>query len=266
MANTNYRACAMRAKDVPFCEALDAGSYVERYSERVNELLAGIKDSSHRAKVSETLGSFQAGSDGKLVQSSPYKLVILQNSLPEGNVLVSRPALQIAKENNPNFMNGFYIDCGLNLASASEGYETNKFLAQALASDLEKAGVGLQDSRLIPYSILTAKLSEKSPSGLIFELSEKGKDIAKSVVPKTHDFNWNYLPSKGGLFGAFLGRDGGWVAGVGALADSDYDGRVVVETTGEAGSRELEALKTEAGNLFARQEKERKDLASRLLA
>ena len=80
------------------------------------------------------------------------------------------------------------------------------------------------------------------------------------------DFEWNYQPSNSGLFRAYLDSDGDWNADDDGLAVSIGNGRVVVETTGEAGSRELEALKTEAGNLFARQEKERKDLVSRLLA
>ena len=80
------------------------GGFSAEYAERVSRILADIKNSDFKERVKQTLGSFvEAGSDGKLAQSSPYRLVVLQEAIPKGKVLVARPRLQTAKENDPNF-------------------------------------------------------------------------------------------------------------------------------------------------------------------
>jgi len=266
MTKTSYTSCATKPEEVVICSALDAGNYPAEYSERISKILKYIPDENLRAKVKQTLGEFGTGADGKLAQSSPYKLVVLQEIIPKGKVLVARPRLQIAKENNPDFMSGFYVDCDLNLVSAQDGYKMNPVPAKELAEDLKSVGIDLESAKLIPYHILTHEINENSPSGLVFKLSKEGKDTAKKLVLNTNDFNWRYNPSNSGLFRAYLDADGDWDAGDGDLANSNDDGRVVVETTGGAGSRELEDLKREAENLYNRQRKERGLLVTKLLA
>ena len=265
MTKTSYTACATRPEDIVVCTALDTGNYPERYSERVSEILGNIKDESLRKTVKTTLGTFESESDGKLAQSSPYRLVALQQLLPKGNVLVARSRLQIAKQNNPDFMSGFYVDCGLNLVSGGE-YRVNPFLAEKLAGDLKKVGIDLKDAKLIPYNVLTLQADTNSPSGLVFKLSEEGKDRAKDLILNTSDFKWDCSPSSNGLFRAYLDRYGYWDSyGVG-LADSSGNGRVVVEKTGEASRADFDALTKEAQSLLERQKQERENLVRKLSA
>jgi len=259
MAKTTYSACAMKAKEVPFCEALAGADYPEQYAERVESFLGTIRDEEVREKARNTLSSFKIGTDRMLAQSNPYMLTILQKFLPQGQQLVARPRLEIAKQKDSNFVAGFYIDDGLNLTEQGKGYQVNKFLAQKLASDLKKAGIDVEKARLIPYNVLDLGTSQKSSDGLVFKLSKEGKDTAKTQVLNTGDFNWDYLPNTTGLFRAYLGRYGNWDAG-GDLPDSGGNGRVVVETTSEAGSREIERLKQETQELMGRQKDERDSL------
>ena len=265
MVKTSYTACATRPEEIVVCTALNTGNYAQEYAERVSKILADIKDDSLREKVRQTLGEFQ-DRDGLLAQSSPYRLVGLQGILPKGKVLVARPRLQTAKENNPGFMAGFYVDCGLNLVPSEKEYKVNPVQAKALAGDLRKVGVSLDNAKLIPYNILIPQVNENSSSGLVFRLSEEGRDTAKNLVLNTSDFKWNFTPSNSGLFRAFLYWGGDWGAGGGNLAYSDEGGRVVVETTGEAGSREFESLKAQATSLIEEQRQERESLAKKLIA
>ena len=262
MANPKY-VCAMKPEEIILCGPLEEGNYIEAYKEKVNDILKGIKNPSLKGKVESSLGYFEAGNDGKLAQSSPSRLVVFQEILPEGKILVSRPRLEIAKENNPDFMSGFYVDCGLNLVSGTK-YKTNPVQAKALAADLKKTGIKLDNAKLISYNLLTYDISGKSLSGLIFKLSEKGKDIVRSSVLNTDDFTWDYKPSESGLFGACLYAGGYWGASVEDLSDSGLGGRVVVETTSEAGSRELESLTKKANEILAEQREERKRLIAEL--
>jgi len=268
MSKTSYSACAIRPEEVPVCTALKAGNYPQLYSERVKSILETVNDGGLREKVRQTLGSFEER-DGYLAQSSPYRLVALQGSdkdslLQKGNVLVARPRLQIAKQNNPDFMSGFYVDFGLNLVGET-GYPVNPVQAEALAKDLRNVGIVLTTPKLVPYSSLMLDINGESPSGLVFKLSEQGRDSAKHSILNTQDFDWNYMPSSNGLFRAYLNWLG-WVAGVDGLADSYGDGRVVVETTGEAMQKNFKGLEREATELFDRQRQERDSLISRLKA
>ena len=265
MVETNYTACATRPEEVVVYTALDAGNYPLQYAERVKSILGNISDDDLKQKVESTLGVFESGADGKLAQSSPYRLVVLQKILPKGKVLVARPRLQIAKENNPDFISSFYVDCGLNLVSSEKGYQVNPVLAEIMAKDLGNIGIDLTNPKLIPINALTYEINGESSSGLAFRLSEEARDSAKNLILNTLDFKWNYLPSKNGLFRAFLSSCG-WLACVDDLADSGGNGRVVVETTGEASAKNLAALNNEATALLQRQEKERKDLFARLRA
>lgn len=265
MAKTNYFVPAMKPEEIIGCMPLEAGNYPRLYSEKVKSILGTIKDEGLRKKVESTLGGFEER-DGKLAQSSPYRLVVLNEILPKGKVLVARPRLQAAKEGKPDFMSGFYVDFGLNLVSGEQGYQVNPVQAEVLAKDLREVGIDLTTPKLIPYNVLMRDVNSESPSGLVFKLSEQGGDNAKALVLNTLDFNWNYPPSNNGLFRAFLGRDGYWLAFDGGLAGSNDDGRVVVETTGEASALEFEALKQQTKQLLDRQQKERQDLIKRLQA
>ncbi len=263
MVKTSYLAYALKPEEIRVCKALDAGNYPQLYTERVNQILGDIKVSELKERVKRTLGSFEER-DGKLAQSSPYGLIVLKDILPKGEVPVARSRLQTAKSNDPNFMSGFYIDCGLNLITGEEGYQANSAQASAIADDLTSVGINLTNPKLIPYSILTHAVDGNSPSGLVFELSEKGKDLAKINILNTLDFNWNYLPSRNGLFRAYLDRDGGWGAADEYLVSSNDNGRVVVETTGEASKKNFKDLQDQTVNLLDRQRKEREDLIARL--
>jgi hypothetical protein len=265
MAKTNYTALAIRPEEVITCSALESGNYLELYAEKVEGILRNIKDDGLRKKVESTLGSFEER-DGKLAQSSPYRLVVLQSILPKGKVLAARPRLQIAKQNDSNFMSGFYVDCGLNLVSGEDGYQVNPVQAEALAGDLKSVGIDLANPKLIPFNALTYHINTDSPSGLVFQLSENGKDNAGNLVLNTSDFNWNYLPSRNGLFRAGLDWDGCWYASDGSLAGSNDNGRVVVETNGEAIAKNFEELKIQAEELLKRQRQERDSLVKRLQA
>ncbi len=268
MAKNIYSACATRPEEVVTCAALDAGNYPQLYSERVKSILGTIKYEGLREKVKQTLGSFEErdGEDEKvLAQSSPYRLVVLQDILPKGKILVARPRLEIAKLNNPDFMYGFYVDCGLNLVGEA-GYQVNSFQAEELTKDLRQVGINLTNPKLTPYSILTYSVDGNSPSGLVFKLSEQGKDNAKSLILNAGDFNWDYFPSNNGLFRACLGRGGYWGADDDGLRNSNDYGRVVVETTGEAMQKNFEGLQRETTELLVRQQKERQDLIARLQA
>lgn len=266
MAKTVYTACGMRPEEVVICDALDAADYPEKYSTSVEGILRGISDISFKERVKATLGSFEKGNDGKLAQSSPFRLITLQQLLPQGKILVARPALQAVKQNNSEFMSRYYVECGLNLVppDQSNDYQTNSFLARELTDDLREAGVDLSVAKLIPYSILTHGVNADSPTGLVFKLSEQGRNTAKQAVLNTSDFQWNYSPSSRGLFRACLGADGSW-NGDGSMVDSNAYGRVVVETTSEAGSRELETLRKQAESMYQRQREEKESLAKRLL-
>ena len=264
MAKPSYSAVATRPEEVRMCVDLESGNYKELYSEKVKSILGNVTDEGLRKKVELTLDGFEER-DGRLAQSSPYRLVVLNEILPKGKVLVARPRLQVAKENNPSFMSGFYVDIGLNLVG-EQGYQVNPVQAKALAENLQGIGMDLTSPKLIPYSALTYMVDEKSPSGLVLVLSEQGRDLAKSQVLNTQDFNWNYSPSNNGLFGACLYRGGVWDAGDVDLADSSDLGRVVVETTGEAAQKNFEELQRQATELLTRQQKERADLIARLRA
>lgn len=263
MGKTSYTACATKPEEIVMCSALDVGNYPEEYDERVKNILVGINDDIEQ-KVKNTLGGFGTGNNGKLSQSSPYRLVVLQEILPNDKVLVSRPRLQTARENDPNFMSGFYVDCGLNLVTSENIYQKNKVPAEILAEDLKRVGINLETGKLIPYNILTYEVDGDSPSGLVFKLSEKGKDIAKSLILNTDDFRWDHKPSGSGLFRAFLYMDGYWDADSEYLADSFGVGRVVTEITSEAGSREFETLVKQAEEMFERQQQERLSLIEKL--
>jgi hypothetical protein len=264
MAKDIYSACATRPEEVVICTALNAGDYPQLYSERVQSILETIEDEGLREKVKQTLGSFE-GRDGRLAQSSPYRLVVLNEILPKGKVLVARPRLQVAKEGNPDFLSGFYVDCGLNLVGEA-GYKVNQVQAEELAKDLRQVGINLTNPKLTPYSILTCGVDGNSPSGLVFKLSEQGKGNAKSLILNTRDFNWDYFPTNNGLFRTCLYSYGGWGADDGNLQYSYDGGRVVVETTGEASALEFQTLKQESEQFLVRQQKERQDLIARLQA
>ena len=75
MAKISYIAPAVKPEDLVVCTALDSDNYPALYSERVNSILGSIEDEKHRVQIRNTLGSFESGSDGKLAQSSAYKLV-----------------------------------------------------------------------------------------------------------------------------------------------------------------------------------------------
>ena len=232
MEKTSYSACATKHEEFIECSALNTENYPAEYAERVSRILADIKNSDFKERVKQTLGSFvEAGSDGKLAQSSPYRLVVLQEAIPKGKVLVARPRLQTAKENDPNFMSGFYVDFGLNLvASKGKNYKINQIPAREIARDLERAGIKLDCAKLIPYNVLACQVNSKSPSGLVFKLSDKGKDIAEKLVLNTDDFEWDYKPSNDGLFRAFIDSYDYWFPNDEDLADSTGLGRVVVES------------------------------------
>ncbi len=265
MAKINYTACAMRPEEVVVCSALDAGDYPQLYSEKVKSILETISEDGLRKKVESTLGIFESGTDGKLAQSSPYRLVVLQEILPKEKVLVIMLRLQAAKNNGLN-LPGFYVDCGLNLATSEEGYQVNPVQAEVLAKDLRAVGIELTTPKLIPYSALMREVNAESSNGLVFKLSEQGKANAKSLILNTGDFSWNYLPTNNGLFRACLDRVWLWNAGGGDLLYSNVSGRVVVETTGEASALEYNALKQQSEELLVKQQEERQDLIARLQA
>jgi hypothetical protein len=265
MAKPNYTACATRPQDVVMCSALESGNYLDLYSEKVKGILGNISDDGLRKRVESTLGIFEER-DGRLAQSSPYRLVVLNEILPKDKVLVARPRLQIAKESKPNFMSGFYVDCGLNLASGEQGYQVNQVQAEALAENLGVIGIDLRSPKLVSMNVLTYEVNPKSPNGLVFRLSEQGKDTGRKHILNTLDYKWDYLPSNNGLFRACLLSDGYWDADDVDLAYSNDSGWVVVETTGEASALEFEALKQQSEQLLKRQQKERTDLIKRLQA
>ena len=232
MANISYSAVATRPEEIVSCTALDAGDYPERYAEKVKVIVDGIRDGSLKEKVKQTLGLFEKGSAGNLVQSSPYRLVVLQEFLPKGKVLASMPRLRIAKENDQNFMRGFYVDGGLNLVPCNKGNEAiNAIQAGKLEADLRNVGIKTEDdARLIPYHVLTLEFDGKYQSGLVFRLSEKGRDIAKQAILNTKDFKWNYSPNHGGLFRAYLYYGSDWDCDDRNLDYSSRIGGVVVES------------------------------------
>ena len=188
-----------------------------------NDSLKGFNE-----KARQILGMFKK-TDGELAGPSSVMLVHLVNSgiLPSGTRLATRSDLQKAISFAPNFLEGRCTDCGLNLVSKGE-YLVNPFLAKTLADDLKKVGIDLKDAKLIPYNILTLQADINSPSGLVFRLSEEGKDRAKDLILNTSDFKWNCSPSFNGLFRAYLNRYGSWGSDYGRLAYSDGSGRVVV--------------------------------------
>ena len=226
---TSYSAVATKPEEIISCNALDAGDFPERYAERVEAITTGIKDSFLRETVRQGLGYFKKSNAGKLIQSSPYRLVVLQQLLPEEKRLATMERLRIAR-GDPDFMRGFYVDGGLNLVPCTDASEAvNAFQAGKLESDLRKAGVKTDDSILVPYHILTLEVDENSPSGLVLRLSKEGKDVVKKEVRNTADFEWDYFPNQGGLFGAYLGSGVRWNGG-GGLGGSNGDGGVVVES------------------------------------
>ncbi len=230
MARTNYISRTIGPERIVICRALNGGNYSKKYSGRVSEILKDIPDEDLRAKVKETLEEFKTENDGKLALPSPYKLVVLQEILPKEKVLVTRPGLETAKKSDYHFMSGFHIDCGLNLVPYGE-YKVNPVHAKKLTEDLKHVGVDLTSSKLIPYNILTHQISGESSSGLVFKLSEKGKDTAKKLILNTGDFRWDYArPENSGLFRVCL-LDRDWAADGEDLAYPHYSGRVVVETT-----------------------------------
>jgi len=244
MANISYSAVATRPEEIVSCTALDAGDYPERYAEKVKVIVDSITDISLKEKVKQTLGLFEKGSAGNLVQSSPYRLVVLQEFLPKGKVLASMPRLRIAKENDQNFMRGFYVDGGLNLVPYNKGNEAiNAIQAGKLEADLRKVGIKRENARLIPYNVLTLEFDGKSSSGLVFRLLEEGKDIAKQAILNTKDFKWNYSPNQGGLFRAYLDGDSNGYCGNRNLDSSNWIGGVVVESALGTSQKNLQAYK-----------------------
>jgi hypothetical protein len=227
---TSYSAVATKPEEIISCDALDAGDFPERYAKRVEAIATSVKDSYLREKVRLNLGYFEMSNAGKLIQSSPYRLVVLQQLLPEEKRLATMERLRIAR-GDPDFMRGFYIDGGLNLVPCTYANEAvNAFQAGKLEADLRKAGVKTDDSILVSYHILTLKVDEKSPSGLVLRLSKEGRDVIKEGVRNTSDFEWDYSPNQGGLFSACLYDDDLWGCGVRNLDYSFRSGGVVVES------------------------------------
>lgn len=138
------------------------------------------------------------------------------------------------------------IDFGLNLVSGENGYKVNPVQADILAKDLTQVGINLTNPKLVPYSILRCQADPNSPSGLVFKLSEEGKDRAKEPIKltkeekdktagailNTNDFNWSFSPSVNGLFRAYLNRNGNWNANDDNLANSNDNGRIAQEWLG----------------------------------
>lgn len=210
---------------------LDGGSYLQRYSEEVERITSGISDPDKKQSARQALKLFEV-SQGKLIQSSPYMLSVLNSLLPVEKTLVDRVGLQAARKADSGFMSGDYVDIGLNAVPENVGNRVNAVQANVLETSLKQAGVSLKDPRLVPYHILKLGVNLESPCGLVFELSEKGKDTAKDFVLHTDDFSWIYKPqeSENGLFRAFLDCDGSWDCYGRGLGGSDRGGGVVVES------------------------------------
>lgn len=194
----------------------------------------------YNPKLKNILGKF-GESEMQLTGASDLMLVYLANSgfLLKDARLATREDLETAISKANDFLSGFYVNCGLNLVTGKDGdYQINRITVEALAKDLKKVGIKLKNAKLIPYNILTYKINKKSPEGLVFKLSEEGKDTAKKLVSNTDDFKWDYKSYTSGLFRAYLSGYGGWGADCGDLACSGGGGRVVV-ITGEASSLKL---------------------------
>jgi len=258
---TSYSAVAAKPEEIVSCTALEAGDFPEKYVEKVRVISEGTNDDSLKEKLRQTLGCFEKGSAGNLIQSSPYRLVVLQQLLPEGKRLATMQRLRIARGNDYNFMAGFYVDGGLNLVPYTNANEAiNVFQAGKLKTDLRKAGIKTNSARLVPYHVLTAEVDEKSPSGLVFRLSKEGKSLAKDAVRNTADFTWNCEPTQGGLFRAYLHSDGDWYCDDGNLDNSDRSGGVVVESAEGTSPKNLDSFLT---NVQASSKKQLAELAER---
>lgn len=217
--------------EAPNCFALPAGDLPKRYQEAVDNFIIDQKvPETEQAKVRAVLGNFESGEAENLVQSSPYRLVLLQAILPPHQTLIARPRLESAKRKDNAFMLNLYVDYGLNLDLTRGEPEINASQAIALREDLQQVGIDATKARLLPYHVLEPQFNQNS--GLVFRLSEQGKALAKIAVLNTKDFKWHYSPNQSGLFWAYLNGDGDWGCSGRNLEFSDRVGGVVVESAG----------------------------------
>lgn len=217
---------------------------VEIYREGVEKFSSDSNVSDEcRDKVKQTLcaqGRVSAV-DGYFAGSNPFIQAFAKRVLPEGSVLVTRPDLEEVVELAPGFLADNYVDFGVSLVTAGDNYEQNDLVAKRLAGELGKVGKTLKHPQLIYTGALEPVADEESNYGLVFVLTEEGKDEAKSFIVDRDSFKWHYIRDDG-LSCAYLYRNSVWCAGNERFDYSYSDGRVVVKTA-EGSSQKILELK-----------------------
>jgi len=212
--------------------------HFQPYKEQAQALIEGIKglgSTNFKQRAERALlhpeRFFTEG--GRFYGASPFMLPLLHQatSLP----IIDRPGFEIALANNPDYAKEVLVDCGLNLASRQG---PNPYEAEVLADELNRVGIDLAEPRLVPPDCLKVVPDANAEHGLVFKLSEQGRDTAKQRVLNTNDFHWDFTGNQKGLLGAFRSVVGYWTCGSRVRVKSHGSWRVCAKINSKVGSKE----------------------------
>ncbi len=189
--------------------------------------------------------------DGIVKGSNPFYAVAVQNRLPSNYRVASQADVELAMRVGAFDFRGTYEDTGLVLRT--EG-EPNSYLAKHLMSQVK--GRGFKEMPvMIPLSGLGLVEDKNSNHGLSFKLKDNAEITYAPILNKGGNFDSKDIDTKtglpkevgngsrtlytrdSGLSGLCLGRGLSLGSYVDNLAYSNVNGRVVLVSTGEAGSQ-----------------------------
>jgi len=180
--------------------------------------------------------------------SNLFKVLYLDQMLPEGKRVATPADWQDIRDENPDYLAGVYLDASrVVLRSAGDSYKPNDFVAKDLAKKIHKRTF----KNPIVITGLKLKKDSNSSYGFVFELTDKSEKIeAPELAHFNHGRKFIRLDERGfpifddegdrtlytrnnGLAGLYLDRDSVMVSNYGNLANSDALGRVVVVSAGD---------------------------------
>lgn len=234
---TQFKGAQMVPKDVKFPEI------GELKGDFGKEVLTEYKGRTEKDYGNAEVLKVLSYSDGKVVGSNPFAVVLVNQIVRESGLRTATPAdLERALQAGID-LSGTYEDTGLVLRS--EG-KPNEYLAKNLMAQLKVRAKKVKMPQLVYLSDLDLEKDANSPQGLRFKLITGAKPIYAPILNKggnftSEDIDFNTgLPKKvgegnrtlytrqAGLSGLYLDRDLDLRSDGGNLAYSDSDGRVRV--------------------------------------
>jgi len=171
--------------------------------------------------VGERLYKFSGkNKEGDVLGSSTDMGVAIATFCPEIPLITGQQLLELySRAENKNPFGSVYIDFGVHINGE---HEVNPTQAKILLNDFKAKGIELGEGRVPNFNQL--KLIADKDAGLAYKLTD---DVCFDSIAVVSAYPFEGRVGKNGLFGACLGRDGGWYAGGGGLRGSDDCGRVV---------------------------------------